>query len=1135
MSLRRHCLFFATALCLVLAPERAAAQILYGSIVGSVKDPSDAAIPGATVTIVNQQTGQTRAETTTSEGAYAFNTLQAGSYELKVTRDGFKSATNTLQVSVNSVVRADLTLQIGSVSDTITVESTSAALQTDRADVRSEVTSKQMENLPVPVGRNYQNLLITIPGFSPPRNAHSVPSNPSRALEANVNGATRSSVNVRIDGASSTNIWLPHIAAYVPSLEAIDVVNVVTNSFSAEQGLAGGAAVNVSIKSGTNDLHGSAFWYNNNHKLNAKSFFLPQGERNPKFIFNQFGGTVGGPIVKNKFFYFLAYEGSTQREFANRFANVPTVAMRAGDMSESLDAKGAPLPIYDPLTGNLSTGANRTPFTNNQVPLSRQSAIMRQLQSYIPLPNQPGTSLTNNYFAVGGYAYTRNVADTKFNFNITDKWTAYARFSVLDYSMNNPGMFGELVGPAISNTGGNVGNATGRTYSHTYSTTYVFKPTFIIDAYFGYTKMNSLVEQPFLDENIGSNRLKIPGTNGLRRFEGGWPRFSISSFTTLGVPDAIMPYQRNDPQYQYVANANWIRGKHTIKFGIDFYNMHLNHLQPEFTGANHGAQGGFSFGSGPTQTVGSTGNQYNSWASFLLGAVSNYGRILQVPDVYTTRSKVYSGYIQDTWQTTRQLTINMGLRYESYPMPTRADRGMERYDFAKNKMLVCGVGDVPKKCGVSNSNTLFAPRIGIAWRPNEKTVVRTGFGINWDVWNLARSLRTNYPVLAVLNSPSTPSLIPVSSIEQGIPAIPDPDLGNGIIDIPAQYALTSVGEKFQRSYLMSWNFTVQRQFGKGWTGQIGYVANRQVRQNGHLDLNAGQVVGAAQTGMPYNARFGRKTQTSLVTPLGTTKYDSMQAQLTRRFSGGFQLNTAYTWSKALGICCNSNSDGGPAVQALSYWDLNRSLTDFDRTHNLQITGIYELPFGKGKPFLSNGGFAAALAGGWQFSGLVSAYSGSPFNVTGNSSSLDMPGSTQRADWMDGNAKPRKLGGVGRGQAFYDWTQVAPVPERDAAGNPLPKRFGTLGFMTYRGPAIFNADAAVFRRFNVSERINIQFRAEALNVTNTAPFSNPSGNISNLRLTNGQFRDGVFEVTGLANTGRDGVNMRAFRFGLRVGF
>lgn len=1107
--------------CLSVFPSKASAQILYGSIVGTVKDPSAAAVPNAAVVITNKATGQTRSENSSENGGYSFPTLQAGTYEVKITKEGFKTTTDTVEVSMNTVTRVDLTLQVGSVSDTITVEATSAALQTDRSDVRTEMTAKQLINLPVPIGRNYQNLLITIPGFSPPRNAHSVPSNPSRSLESNVNGATRSSVNVRIDGASSTNIWLPHVAAYVPALESIDTVNVVTNSFSAEQGLAGGAAVNVGIKSGTNEIHGSGFWYNNNHKFNAKSFFLPQGQDIPKYIFNQFGGTIGGPIVKNRVFYFLSYEGTTQREFANRFGTVGTDAMRRGDLSAS------PRPIYDPLTGD-DQGNGRSPFAGGVLPSSRLHPIVQTLLKDVPTPNLTGT-LQNNYFAVGNYEYDRHVADSKVNVNISDNWTAYGRFSVLDYLMDNQGMFGRIVGPPISGTGGNVGTGFGRTYSTTFSSTYVFKPTFIVDAYFGYTKMNSAVEQPFLDENIGSDILKIPGTNGPRRFEGGWPRFTIGSFTTIGVPDAFMPYDRRDPQFQYVANANWIKGRHTIKFGLDFYNMHLNHMQAEFSGANHGAQGGFNFGGGQTTIRGGqSANEYNSYASFLLGAVNNYGRILQVPDVYTTRTWIYSGYIQDTFQASKSLTINLGLRYENYPMPTRGDRGMERYDFANNKMFVCGVGTVPKDCGVSNSNTLFAPRMGIAWRPDEKTVIRTGFGVNWDVWNLARSHRTNFPLLVVLNGVPNNGFVPVSSLEQGIPNIPIPDLGNGVIDIPATYAVTSVGENFQRAYLMSWNFTIQRQLGKGWTAQAGYVANRQIRQNGHLNLNAGQIPGQGVNGAPYFARFGRRVQTALVTPLGTTKYDSLQTTVERRFSGGLQMNVAYTWSKSLGICCNSNSDGGPAISALGFYDLNRSRTDFDRPHNLQVSGVYELPFGKGKPFLESG-FGAAVLGGWQINGLWSSYSGSPFSVSADGTSLNIfGGGGQRADWVGAaGEKPIKLGNVGRGQAFYDWTQYAPV--RDA-------RFGNLGYMTLRGPWIGNVDLGIFRRFNIGERLNLQFRAEALNATNTAPFANPSNNISNLRLNSaGSFQQGVFEVTGLANTGRDGVNMRAFRLGMRIGW
>jgi hypothetical protein len=302
-------LWLVTLLVLVLTGVPAYAQVLYGSIVGNVVDPSEAPVPGATVTVTQKETGLSRSTTTSELGSYSFPNLPAGTYEVRVSKSGFQTYTRSdVAVTINSVARVDVTLAVGAVTETVTVAASAAVLQTDRAEVRAEVAGQTLENLPVPPGRNYQHILATLPGFTQPRNAHSVPSNPSRSLQYEVNGTVSASNNVRLDGATQYNIWLPHITAYVPSLEAIETVNVVTNSFDAEQGLAGGAAINVQIKSGTNEIHGSAFWFNNNNKTKAKPFFTPPGERNPKDIFNQFGGTFGGPIKRNKLFYFVSHE-----------------------------------------------------------------------------------------------------------------------------------------------------------------------------------------------------------------------------------------------------------------------------------------------------------------------------------------------------------------------------------------------------------------------------------------------------------------------------------------------------------------------------------------------------------------------------------------------------------------------------------------------------------------------------------------------------------------------------------------------------------------------------------------------------------------------------------------------------------
>lgn len=1112
---------------LVFAALRADAQVLYGSIVGTVRDGSGAAVPGAKVTATNKATGQLREALANDTGNYNFVAVQPGDYEVRIAKEGFKSGVESnVTVTANSTVRVDMALAVGQVNESVTIEASAAVLQTDSAVVKSEVTNKDLINIPTPVGRNYQNLLITIPGVAPPQNAHSVPTNPSRALQFNVNGAPAAGNNIRIDGASSIQVWLPHIAAYVPSLEAIETVNVVTNSFSAEQGLAGGAAVNVQIKSGTNDLHGSGFWYHNSNAMLAKPFtfmLLQQNQRNPKYIFNQPGGTIGGRIIKNKLFYFAAYEASTRREFANNVATLPTTGMRGGNFSDGQSIYGARGVIFDPATGDPNTGADRTPFPGNVIPANRISPIALAIQQRIPAITEAAFR-DNNYFATGGFLFDRHTLDTKVNYNINEKWTAYGRYSILNYKMNNPGMLGDIVGPGISGAGGNTGNADGTTHSATIASTYVIRPNLIVDANFGYTLYQTGVEQPFLDQNIGRDVLRIPGTNGTRRFEGGWPRFQFGGFTTLGVPDSFMPYTRRDPQYQYVFNVNWTKGRHQFRYGIDFYKQDLNHLQAEFAGQNQGAQGGFSFTGGPTQIRGgAAASPYNTWASFLLGLPNSFGTTLQVPDEYGTRTWLYSAYFQDTWQVNQKLTINIGTRYENIPMPRRENRGMERYDFINNKMLVCGVGAVPTDCGTKNSNLLFSPRVGIAYRPNEKTVIRTGFGINWDPLNLVRALRTNYPLLIILNGNAPDAFVPVSRLEQGIPAPTVPNLGNGVLDIPATYALTSTGDSFRRAYIMSWNFTVQRQLANGFTLQTGYVANRTVRQTNFLDLNAGQIIGTGQNGRPFFPNFRRNVQTGLVDSLGHTVYDSLQVSMVKRTNSGLTWNVAYTWSKALGVCCNTNNDGGPAIQALPFLGLARALSPFDRPHNLQTTVVWELPFGKGKS-LATSGIASAILGGWQINTLMSGFTGSPFTVGADGASLNLPGSTQRADLV---GEVQRLGGAGRGQAFFDYRAFRNVTEQ---------RFGTAGFNIVRGPHIFNWDAGLFRRFNVNERINIQFRAELANVLNTPQLGNPSAGIQGLRTDPaGNFQGGVFEITGVANTGRDGIVQRAARLGLRIAF
>ncbi|MBI3696582.1 MAG: TonB-dependent receptor, partial [Acidobacteria bacterium] len=791
-----------------LLPSAAKAQVLYGSIVGNVKDPSGAAVVGASVTITQKQTDQSRQTATNESGGYDFSTVPSGSYTVLVTAPGFSTFTEEqVLVTINNVTRVDITLKVGAVAETVQVTADTAALQTDRPDVRAEITTDALENVPMPVDRNYQSLFVTIPGFSPPDQAHSTPSNPSRAMTFNVNGVSRSSNNTRIDGASGTNVWLPHMTSYIPAAEAIESVNVVTNSFDAEIGLAGGAAINVQIKSGANTPHGSAFLYHNDASANAKSWITPPGQRNPKRIANQFGATLGGPIKKNKLFFFVSFEGTRDRLHDAQLATIPTMAIRSGDMSESSR------PIYDPLTGNPD-GSEREPFPDKIIPQSRIDPTARKIAALFPQPTFP--SLTNNYYANAPFRFDRNTVDTKINWTASPKLSMYARVSKLGFSTYNRQFFGDALGGPPIHGGGNPGNGFGYTWSTTLAATYVATTRLVLDTYFGWTLMDTNSEQPLLDRKIGLNELGIPGTNGPRRFEGGWPRFSITNYTTFGINEDYMPYYRHDPQYQYVINASWTRGNHNLRFGGEMYRQMLNHTQPEFSAGSvsNGAQGGFTFAGGPTQVRGGpASNQFNTFATFLLGMYTGGGKILLVPDVYTTRTWLHSYYLRDRWNLTPRLTLSYGLRYEYFPLPTRADRGMERYDFQNNKMLVCGYGVVPQDCGVQIGRKYFAPRGGFAWRATDRFVIRAGYGITNDPYNLARSLRTNYPILLAMIVPAPITLQPAGTLREGLPPMTPPDLGNGIIDVPGNIAVNSLGEKFKRGYIQSWNLTLERQLG----------------------------------------------------------------------------------------------------------------------------------------------------------------------------------------------------------------------------------------------------------------------------------------------------------------------------------
>lgn len=1050
------------ALVLSLLPSLKA-QVLYGSLVGTVADPTGAAIPKANITVIQDGTSASRTASTDEAGRYAVSNLLPGDYAILVSAPGFKKfESRGNRIQINSISRVEVTLTLGEVSESVTVTGDSATLQTDKTDVSTTIAGKEISELPLTNYRNYQSLMDLVPGATPTAEQNAIIDTPGRSLTTNVNGTVRNTNTTRIDGAASINIYLPHHTLYNPPVETIESVNVSSNTFDAEQGLAGGAAVTVNTKSGTNDLHGAAFEYHSNSRLRARNFFF--NGQNPKNIVNIPGFVIGGPIVKNRLFYFGGWEGTLQRNNVSALYTLPTAEMRNGNFSPY------PSIIHDPLTGD-SLGRGRAAFAGNMLPASRLNAISRKIQALVPSPDRAGTN--SNYFASDSQGLDRNNFDLKINWNRNSKNTIWAKYGAMKALVTCSFGLGAIGGTGLC-TGG--GSGTGDTVVQiaTLGTTYVVSPNFLIDQTFGYSRLWQEVRAPDYGKNFGTE-LGIPGTNGPDIRQSGIPAFNISGMSAWGNVDTWSPTFRYDDTFTNATNAGWHKGAHDIRFGFDLIRLRLNHWQPQLGG---GPRGSFTFAGGVTAlNGGASPNLFNAYATFLLGLTTQASKTEQFYDPMTMREWQFGWYVRDRWQVSRNLTLSLGVRLEYLPLVTRKETGIERYNIETNQVFLGGVGSTPMNAGIDAKAAQFSPRIGIAYRLGRSTVVRTGYGLTFDPLPLSRPFRGTYPVM-ISNDYVAPNTYSYARVfESGIPAFVAPDISKGVLTVPLTASTITPSTRLRRGYIQSWNFIVERELPLSLIGSAGYVATKTVRQFADLNINAAGP-GDGNSGRPLARAFGRMVDTTLTDAFADGNYHSMQATLHRNFAGGLMIRAAYTYGKAINEndepSRNSSMFNHPAVR-----HRNRARAGFDRTHNFHAGFLYELPFGPGKRFATLSRAAAQIVRNWQINGIFGAYSGTPFSVTAAGTSLNAPGNTQTADQV----KPHVAvpGAVGPGQLWFDTSAFAPITQ---------SRFGSTGRNILRGPGTFRFDASLFRTFSITERFKLDFRAEAFNLANHAQFSNP---------------------------------------------
>ncbi len=1048
----------------LLVPLPAAAQTLYGSIVGTVSDPQGAAIPGATVTATNTGTSHKIEAVSDSDGNYAFRNLLPGIYNLGAALQGFRELNQTgLRVTANTTVRVELKLEVGALAETVNVVSETTLLQTDKADLSTELGSKEIVSLPLNQFRNYQALLNLVPGATPAQLQNAEIDTPGRALSTSVNGMQRNSNAFRIDGAVSVNIWLPHHVGYVNPAETIDTVNISTNNFDADQGMAAGAAVNVVTKSGTNDLHGSAFFFRQQDELNANRFFNNAfGLAKPNLSNSIYGGTLGGPIMKDKLFFFGSWERYQGRRGTQFTQSVPTARMRAGDFSEVAAAYPA-FRLYNPYTGGAG-GVGRVQFPNFQIPANLINPTATRVFADWPLPNTSQDLNANGL--LDDWVEPRTITNDRDNFDVKLTWqrtgshSVWGKFAMLDAEVSDVFILG-FDEASFGDT---------RVYVGTIGHTWTLSPSLVLDGYFGINRQDQTVTGPDYGSNVGIDRYGIPGTNGSDIRSSGIPYFQVGY--NFGTTPNWMPLFRKEQSYTFSSALTKVFQKHEVRAGVDVVKHELNHFQAEFGDAG-GVRGRLISASSVTATPGYIPLQWNQTAGFVLGLQSGHSKDVQEIEM-TGREWQSALYIRDRFQVSPKLTLSLGVRMEYYPLMKRKDSGIERLDYNTYEVLLGGLGSTPEDVGIDIKKWYFAPRLGAMYRLTENTVIRAGYGRTINPLPWSRPLRGSFPYDIYFNN-TAEQYAWLGTLQQGIPNVPVPNLSSGRVKLPPNTFMRSPNPTdVDRAVLQQGNIAVEQRLPGDISVELAYVHGRSDGGYADRNLNYGEP-GGGQASRQY---FSVAGTTGILDWAGRTKrrYNALQVAINRPFKNGLLLKGAYT----LGEAKNETDDDGWTALSWNHPSKladNFALAGDDRTHTFQMGFLYDLPFAK-----SSKSVLGRIVQNWQLNGIFAAYSGTTFSIGGSNPALNCPGCGDVLINVQGNPSPSGTPGSST-EAWYDKAAFSQPTGTGVDG------FGTSDRNQFRRPSVWNVDLGIFRAFPVG-RFRPELRVQVTNLFNHTNWGAP---------------------------------------------
>lgn len=1045
------------------------AQVQAGRIVGTVSDPDMAVVPGATVTVTRAGTNVSRTVVTNATGDYVVTPLDPGAYDVTVTMPGFETVVQQgVQIEPGRyAVRVDVQLPLGQTTDTVQVTAEAPLLDTETATMGQTIHNQAVVDLPLN-GRGFQQLARLVPGaLNSGPTGNVLPIRPERINENTISGVRGSQITFLLDGVDVTE---QHQGGtnVVPSIDAIQEFSVQQNPYSAEYSRAGGF-FNIALKSGTNAFHGTAFEFLRNSKLDARDFFAL--ERQP-LKRNQFGGNLGGPLIRDKVFFFVSYEGFRERAGLTFNNIVPTLAEREGDFS------GSDTTIYDPLTTrpdpNDPSRTNRDPFPNNIIPPDRLSPEARFFLPFIAEPNAGPNEAVFSPTRV----LDRDQLQVRIDYEVAPQHKLFARVSYFDNRQEEPNRHPALGTASL--------NASAQDYAVALTST--LRPTLINE--FRFNALPSDIElAPYLD---GTD---FVGEAGIAGFENTLPRGGVGSFPDLrfsgfdpvdGSAFDQRPKTQDRSTYEFTNNVTWVKGRHIAKFGVKARNFEWLGTD----GTEH--RGVFNHNGSNTENPASPGATGNAFADFLLGLPSSVSRGFP-GDPFGGRATYWHFFAQDDWKVLDRLTLSLGLRYEYSPWLRGENGQLGTFDPSSDRPLILAsetdevnldaqpgtrnafpnFADLIRTSSqaglpiqiTENDNNQWAPRIGLAWRPlDERTVIRAGYGIFYEAEQSDGRVNLNVPPFAVRETQfNTRGTVPDRTLADFFQGAV---LGSGA----STPGINPSSVTARQGNNQHWNLSIQRQVSRSQMIEVAYVGNRGSNLQSRIDINIPEPgPGPIQSRRP----FPRFAGINFFEDTGSTIYHALQAKWEQRPSAGLWYLVSYTYSKAL------QTFPAPAVGGA--FAVEKSVSNLSVPHNFSANFSYELPFGRDRPFLSTASpLVDHLLGGWQLSGFINLHSGFAFTPTVG---------RDVANIGVGGQRPNRIG-----SGALDDPTLDRYFDLDAFVVPNDFTFGDSGAGILRGDGFGGFDFALMKNFQLAGGRRIQFRAEAFNLPNHPSFNNPESDI-----------------------------------------